>query len=232
MIYFLVFFLSFSLNAATIKVGLVDYPPHIDFKKPLNDSKLFHYINDVFKREDLQVEFIQYPNKRGLLELKKGNIDLLLPYEEPEESVKIFSRPLFYSVPGLCFTKDKFIPILSALRQFKGLRVAIPPGAPVVSVLRDSGAILVNMQGSDIINRGIALTQFGRVDAFYHPSPLKVYYSGIKRYKEVACSFFHGYETGVFIAASPKMTEKKFNLLNDIFNNALDKLSYEYYFAR
>ena len=230
--FFLIFSLSLSVNSTTLKVGLVEYPPHLDFKNTLNKSKLFQYTNAVFNKHGLKVEFIKFPYRRGLLELKKSNIDLLLPYDNIDKSVKVLSNPLFYSVPGLCFKKEKFIPILSALHRLKGLKIAVPPGVPVINVLKYSEAILVDMQGSDIINRGIALTQVGRIDAFYHPSPLKVYHSGNERYKEVACSYFHGYETGVFIATSPTMSEKQLTLLNNVFKQAHNELSYEYYFAR
>jgi len=228
----LLYCVSLSLSAATIKIGLIEYPPHIDFKKPLSESKLFNYTRDVFKKHGITAEFVKYPNRRGIIELKKGNIDLLLPYDDSDKSVTVLSNPLFYSVPGLCFKKEKFIPILSALHRLKGLEIAIPPGAPVVQVLKDSGAILVALQGSDIINRGITLTQRGRLDAFYHPSPLKVYHTGNKRYKELACSYFHGYESGVFIATSPKMTKQTFTSVDGILKQALNELSYEYYFAR
>jgi len=232
LINFLVFGLSFSVNAEALKIGLVDYPPHLDFKTPLEESKLFQYTDGVFKKQGLKAEFIKYPYRRALLELKKGNIDLLLPYDYSDKSLKILSKPIFYSVPGLCFKKEKFIPILSALHRLKGLKIGIPPGVPIVSVLQNAEANLVDMQGSDITNRGIALTQLGRIDAFYHPSPLKVYHSGDERYKEVACSYFHGYDSGVYIATSPRMSEKTFTLIDGVFKQALNELSYEYYFAR
>jgi hypothetical protein len=224
--------ISLSVSATTIKIGLIEYPPHMDFKKEFSESKLIQYTTDFFKTHGLQAEFFKYPNRRGVIELKKGSIDLLLPYDDAEKSVRVLSKPLFYSVPGLCFKKEKFIPILSALHRLKGLKVGIPPGVPVVSVLKNSGAILIDLQGSDVIERGLALTQRDRLDAFYHPSPLQVYHSGNKLYKELACSYFHGYESGVFIATSPKMSEERFTLIDSIRSKAINELSYEYYFAR
>jgi hypothetical protein len=227
-----IFCISLSTSATTIKIGLIEYPPHVDFKKALSESKLIQYTTDVFKRNGLEAAFFKYPNRRGMVELKKGSIDLLLPYDDAEQSVKVLSKPLFYSVPGLCFKKETFIPILSALHRLNGLKIGIPPGVPLISVVKESGAILIDLQGSDVIGRGLALTQRNRLDAFYHPSPLKVYHSGNKLYKELACSYFHGYESGVFIATSPKMSKERFTLIDDILSQAINELSYEYYFTR
>ena len=61
-----IFYLSFSANATTIKVGLVEYPPHLDFKNTLNESKLFQYTNAVFKKHDLKVDFVGPRNEQNV----------------------------------------------------------------------------------------------------------------------------------------------------------------------
>lgn len=75
------------------------------------------------------------------------------------------------------------------------------------------------------------MTQRGWLDAFYHPSPIKVYHRKNPAYKEVACSYFHGYSTPVYIAISNVLPQKTFNLINSTYKNSITKQSYEYYFA-
>ena len=75
------------------------------------------------------------------------------------------------------------------------------------------------------------MTQRGRLDAFYHPSPIKVYHHKNPLYKEVACSYFHGYSTPIYIAVSKALPAEIFNLINTAYNKALLEQSYEYYFA-
>ena len=75
------------------------------------------------------------------------------------------------------------------------------------------------------------MTKKGRIDAFYHPSPINVYHRKSLIYKEIACSYFHGYSTPVYIAVADTLPTKKFRLIDNAFQNAMLKQTYEYYFA-
>jgi len=225
------FFLSFSSFSETLKIGLIDYPPHISFNERNSDSPLLQYISKFLLPMGFQIEFVKLPKFRGALELKSGNIDLLLPFDESSSNVKTLGSPIFYSVPGLCFKKENFIPILSAIHRINDLIIGVPVNANPISPLQESTAKLVMLQGEGAINRGIDLTQRGRLDAFYHPNPRKIYHRKNKMYKEVACSYFNGYSKGVFIAVSPSMPLNKFNLIEQAYQETMTKLSYEYYFA-
>ena len=220
-------------QAKLLTIGLINYPPHMDLKTDVRKSKLYKYINTAFTDQGFEVIFNQYPNKRGKIELRKGKIDLLLPFDdEASDGIRLLTKPLFHSIPGLCFKKSKFIPILSATHLFKDLKVGTPAGIDVVSVLKDSGANLMLLQGSDATNRGIDLTQRGRIDAFYHPSPLKMYHQNNRRFKEVVCSYFHGFPNPVHIAATKALEPGEFKILDETFTKAIDALSYEYFFAK
>lgn len=196
---------------------------------PLNKGKSEEQWTDI----DM-TGFKNFPsNNRGKRELQEGNIDLLLPFDDDvDKDIKLLTKPLFHSIPGLCFKKEKFIPILSATHRFKALKIGVPVGIDVVSTLKDSGAHLITLQGNNTTNRGIDLTQRGRLDAFYHPSPLKMYYQNNQVFREVVCSYFHGFPNAVHIAASATMKQRKFDLLNALLTQAINELSYEYYFAR
>ncbi len=224
-----IFVYPYGLHAKVIKIGIVEYPPHISFNDELNKSKIYNYFTLVLGHLDFDVKFYKYPQKRGIIELDKGNIDLLLPYDGTGKDVRLLSKPIFHSVPGLCFKKEKFIPILSATHRFDKLIIGVPSGVEIVNALRSSNAKLVNLEGEDAISRGIDLTQRGRIDAFYHPSPIKVYHHSNILFKEVACSYFHGYSKGVYVAASSQLKSSTFNDINSAFLKMMESLSYEYY---
>jgi hypothetical protein len=225
-------FCAFSTSAQKIRVGLVEYPPHLNFDAPIEESKLYQYFQRIVKQLGLDVEYVKYPDKRGGIELKKGAVDILLPYDESIPFIKTLDFPLFHATPGLCFRKQNFIPILSATHRFKDLVIAVPIGTTVVPALADSEALLVDLKGVDAIRRGIDLTQRGRLDAFYHPSPGKVYHQKNIMYQAVACSYFYGYFTGVYIATSPHISDELFTLLNNALKQELEKQSYEFYFTK
>ena len=214
-----------------IRIGMVEYPPHISFNGTNMDAKAYQYVNKVLTGIYHNVEFIRMPTKRALVELKRGHIDLLFPLDESVADVRRLSKPLFRSVPGLCFRKEKFIPFLSATHRFKQLSIGIPAGTYIIDGVTTSGAKLRTVEGSDTLDRGIKLLQLGRFDAFYHPSPVQVYHYTNPLAKEVACSYFYGHSSGVYIAANPQMNNDKYRLIDNTFTNELKVKSYEYYFA-
>lgn len=223
--------MPFSGFTQTIKVGLIDFPPHISFNEKNEKSLLVQYINNAFTSAGLKVKFTRFPGERGTIELNKGSIDILLPIDDDGSEIKTLSLPVFHSVPGLCFKKENFIPILSATHRFHNLLIGVPIGVNVVSPLADSSALLVSVKGDDAIDRGIELTQRGRLDAFYHPNPNKVYHRKNKLFKEVACSSFHGFSNDVNIAVSPLLAPDKYERINKAFVKSMKENSYEYYFA-
>ena len=232
LLFYILFLFAGSAYSKSLKIGIVEYPPHLIFQNNQVSGKLFDYINNVLSPLNYDIEIIRLPNGRGVLELKKGNIDMLLPYDDVTKDIDTLASPLFHPVPGLCFKKENFIPILSATHRFKELTVGVPLGAPIVPALKNSEAILLEIKGDDAISRGIALTQIGRIDAFYHPSPGQVYHQENKAYKELACSYFHGYSNGVFIAVSPFMKHKDFQVVDARLKEAMAVMTYSYYFAK
>jgi hypothetical protein len=222
------YLLSFAVLSQTIKVGVVDYPPHVNFNEALNKSPLIKYMNNISLPSNHSFTYIKLPRLRASVELEEGRVDILMPIPVVKNTMMTISSPLFHATPGLCFKKENFIPILSATHRFESLMIGFPANSSIVSALENSGALLIPLMGENAVNRGIELTQRGRFDAFYHPSPVQVYHRNTPGYKEVACSYFHGYSTPVYIAVA---NVKIFNLLNSAYQKALSKQSYEYYFA-
>ena len=224
----LFYFFSFAVTSQTIKIGVVDYPPHINFNEELNKSPLIKYMNSILLPLNYSFEYIKLPRVRASVELEEGRIDMLMPIPVIKKSIITLPLPLFYATPGLCFKKENFIPILSATHRFNNLMIGFPANSSLVFALESSKANLVALMGENAVNRGIELTQRGRFDAFYHPSPVQVYHRNTAKYKEVACSYFHGYSTPIYVAVA---NLKIFKLLNSAYQKALSKQSYEYYFA-
>lgn len=211
-------------------IGVLEYPPHVTFDK--TDSTLIKYVNKTLKDAGYKAIYLHLLPERGLRELQKGQIDLLLPFDKRDSRVATLSQPILHSVPGLCFKKENFIPILSATHRFKGLQVGVQAGQHVVEALAKSEANLVNIKGSDAINRGIYLTQRSRIDAFYHPNPSQVYHKGNLSYKEVACSSFHGYFIGIHIAVSPHFGDEQTSKVDAVFSKKLRSQNYEYFLSQ
>ena len=224
---------SFVSLSQTLTVGFIDFPPHIALHEEYKDSPLYQYINEVFLQADFNVVYVKLPRERAFTELIKGRVDVLMPTSIPSnhETVRTLSFPLFHTVHGLCFKKENYIPILSATHRFEKLNIGVPAGSQLVAALTDSQANLIPLKGEDVTSRGVELTQRGRLDAFYHPSPVKVYHQENPLYKEVACSYFHGYSTPIYIAIANTMSKETFTAINKIFQKAMLEEPYEYYFA-
>jgi ABC-type amino acid transport substrate-binding protein len=214
-------------------VGFIDFPPHITLDEEYKDSPLYQYINTVFIQAGLKVVYVKLPRERAFTELITGRVDVLMPTSIPSnhKTVRTLSFPLFHTVPGLCFKKENYIPILSATHRFEKLNIGVPAGSQLVAALTGSRANLIPLKGDDVTSRGVELTQRGRLDAFYHPSPVKVYHQENPLYKEVACSYFHGYSTSIYIAIAKTVSKNTYTLINKAFHNAMLKQPYEYYFA-
>ena len=190
------------------------------------------YLKSMLGQHFDSIIFTYLPTKRGILELNKGSIDLLFPISKTLEIKNYLSAALFHAVPGLCFNKKDFIPILSSTKQLDNLTVGVPAGVKLTPALVQSNAIIKAIEGSDVLFRGINLLLKGRIDSLYHPSPINIYHYTNPLSKKIACSYFHGYSTGLQIANRPNMdTEDKIKL-NDIYLGYLKHETYEYYFAR
>jgi len=224
----LLYFFSYAVTSQTIKVGVVDYPPHINFDEALDESSLIKYMNSVLLPLNHSFEYVKLPRVRATVELEEGRIDILMPIPVVKNTIMTLPLPIFHATPGLCFKKENFIPILSATHRFSDLMIGFPANSPLVLALEDSSANLIPLMGENAVNRGIELTQRGRFDAFYHPSPVQVYHRNTPKFKEVACSYFHGYSTPIYVAVA---NLKIYNLLNTAYQKALANQSYEYFFA-
>jgi hypothetical protein len=221
---------SMLASAETVKVGVIDYPPHINVKGREVTGHAVDYIKSVLKSVDLDANFVAYTSKRALSEFDKGNIDILLPIGAEVPNGTKLKSPFFHVTPGLCFRKENFISILSARHRFDGLKVGYADGAEVLSDLSESGAKMMPIKGKDILTRGIAMLKAERYDAIYHPSPINVYNQASADYDKVACSYFYGHSTAVYINTSAGL-KSKHAALDDAFTKSIADKSYEFYFA-
>jgi hypothetical protein len=227
----IVFFVP-KIQCKTIRIGVLEYPPHIYKLNGRLTGPALTYMKNVLKKDYTEVEFHYFPNKRGLLELNKGNIDMLFPVTKEKGPQSYLSKALFHSVPGMCFKKINFIPLLSSTRLFDNKIIGVPLGVEVVSSLINSKADIKPIIGSDAIGRGISLLLRDRIDGFYHPSPIKIYHYTNPLSKKIACSYFYGYSTEVLIAIGPKLHTKDTSLIGKLYSDSIKESSYEYYFAK
>jgi len=215
-----------------LKIGIVEYPPHLTVINKEVKGPSLAYIKQMFSNHYSKVEFIYLPTKRAVIELNKGRIDLLFPLPKTKEVSNYLTPPLFHSVPGLCFKKENFIPLLSAIERFNELSVAIPAGTKIPSSLLESTATIKIIEGKDIINRGISLLLRNRFTALYHPSPIQIYHYNNPLSKEIACSYFHGYSEGVYVGVSPFIKIKNRKKIDKIYADFMHNQRYDYYFAQ
>ncbi|NQZ06021.1 MAG: hypothetical protein HRT35_02575 [Algicola sp.] len=233
----LLWLLSGQTIADTLTIGVIEYPPHINFKQDIDfnqntvKNRAVTYVRRALKEQYDTIVFIKLPSKRAKIQLNKGAIDLLFPLADPKNQFRHLSKPLFNAIPGLCFKKKAFIPILSATHRLKGLTIGIPASTKVVTTLQNSGAKLKTIEGSNTLDTGINLLLDDLIDVLYHPSPVKVYHQSNRLSKKIACSYFYGQSWGVYIAVSPKMNATHFQLIDAAFSKALKSKSYEFYFA-
>lgn len=221
------FLYSGIVSAETIKVGVVEYPPHINFAQGIAHDKAYQYVDNVLKGIYAEVEFSTLGYEQGQAALARGEVDLLFPLDVSRSKLRHLSKPLFRSVPGLCFKKQDYIPILSALRRLKGLSVGVSAGTRVLPVLIESGARIDILHSGESLNRGIEHLLSGRYKAFYHPNPMQVYHHSNPLSKKLACTKFYGHPSGVYIAVERNMGEQQFTLIDKAFSHAMADKSYE-----
>ena len=224
---------AFSATAAAndYRVGVVDYPAHVNVESKPPSGRVLEYVDKLLEKSGDKPIYVPLPLKRALEDLKRGVIDVLLTIEEPSADTHTLDRPLFKLVPGMCFRKDNFIPFLSASHRFKGLKVGFVSGVEVPPILKNSGAELIPLYGSDTLNRGLKMVSTKRTDAFYHPNPVFTYHASNPVSKEVACSYFYGLTTNIFVAINPKMSEEVRGKLQASFDAAENEQSYTEFFT-
>jgi hypothetical protein len=228
--FFLSFFCSRIAFAETLKVGIVEFPPHIDFSTKASDATVYKYINEILEGLVAKVEFKTYSHKQALIELNSGAIDLLFPLDVSQNKLRHLSKPLFHVVPGLCFTKNNFIPVLSALHRLKDLNIAVASGAQVLDVIAASGANVTTLTKENKLQQGVDLLLANKIDAVYLSNPEKIYHYNNPLSKQIACSKFHGYPSGIYVAVRNNMSEDKYQLIDRAFTHALEINSYENFF--
>ncbi len=220
--FYLSFFCAGIINAETIKVGVVAFPPHIDLSESISKSKAYQYVDDVLKGMYSRVVFKTYSKEQALIELKSGTIDLLFPLDISEEKLRHLSNPLFYIVPGLCFKKKNFVPILSARHRLKGLNVGVLAGVQVLPELQRMEVNLTILTADDSLGHAVELLMSEKLDAIYHPSPMQVYNHDNPLSKKLACSKFHGYPSGIYLAVKSNMKDETYRMINMALSHALD----------
>jgi len=221
------FFCSGIIKADTIKVGVVEFPPHINFSESISKSKAYQYVDDILKGIYSKVVFKTYSKEQALIELDSGTIDLLFPVDVSEEKLRHLSKPLLYVVPGLCFKKKNFIPVLSALHRLKELNVGVAIGTQVLPEFKRTGVNLKILTEDDTLRQAVELLMSGNIDAFYHTSPMQIYNLENPLSKKLACSKFHGYPSGIYLAVKKNMRDETYQMIDKAFSHALDIKSYE-----
>lgn len=224
-------FLFFApyLAAEPLKVGLTNYPPHVYEYSGEVTGNVRQYLELAFKDEFSSVSFTLLPSKRARRELKKGNIDVLFPYIEQGEHLPKLENPILHVLPGLCFKKQNFIPILSAPGAMDGLDVGVPATLPLVPTFSLSSVNIKVIEGSDVLQRGIQLLLRDRIDAFYHPSPVNVYHYKNPLSKSIACSLFYGFSRPVYLGISPLLSKQAGKAISKAFNGKMKERPYEYF---
>lgn len=218
--------LATQLPALEYQIGIIEYPPHAITNKHSASGPALDYIQEIFAASGDTITFKVFPAKRGHTELSKGSVDLLYPVENLPKDALYLEEPLFKLVPGLCFRKENFIPILSATHRLKQLTIGYPQGSEIPKVLVESGAKLVPIIGQLGYERGIKMLKANRFGAVYNANPIFIYHYKNPLSKEIACSYFHGLMTNVYIAVSPKLTEEKYANFKKIYSNKVRDRSY------
>jgi hypothetical protein len=214
----------------TIKVGIVDFPPHINFIQNIKEDRAYKYVNKILKGMYGKIQFIKLSHDEGRVELDNGTIDILLPLKIENNEFKHLTKPLFNMIPGLCFKKEDFIPILSALHQLKDLNIGILSGTPILPLIKSTGANFHTLDNATSLSKGIELLLEGKYKAFYHPNPMEVYHYNNPLSKKVVCSKFLGYPSAIHIAVKSNMNNDDFNMIDKAFTRALEINSYEQYY--
>jgi ABC-type amino acid transport substrate-binding protein len=224
------FLFSGVVFAKTIKIGIIDFPPHVNFIQNIEKDKAYKYVNRVLKGMYEKVQFVKLSQEKGLIELDNGTLDLLFPLKIENNELKHLTKPLFNLLPGLCFKKENFIPILSALHQLKGLSIGILSGTPILSLVKNAGANFQTLDHNASLSQGIALLLAGKYKAFYHPNPMEVYHYNNPLSKKIVCSRFLGYPSAIHIAVKKNMNNEEFSMIDKAFSHALEINSYEQYY--
>jgi len=221
---------SLNVSAYEYRVGIIEYPPHAQLENKLPNGRIVDYVQAIITSHGHQVKLSASPVKRALKRLAEGDLDILLPIEASTENILTFTKPLFKLVPGLCFQKQDFLPILSATHRFKGMKVGHTDGIDITKTLDGSGAKLVPLKGKFALERGLKMLKAGRFDAFYHPNPIFLYHRNNPNSKHVACSYFHGLSSNTYVAVSPQLNEERRVLLEGAFNSMMENESYTDFF--
>ncbi len=229
-LYTAIWFCSTS-SAQEVKVGIVESPPHVIVEQETVKGPLISYLRNALSNSNYAIQFIPLPAKRADWELKRGRLDFVLPVTKQQGVLRYIEIPLFYSVPGLCFKKNNFVPLLSSSLMYEKMHIGIPAGTNIVESLQLTFNDTTWINGTDVMERGLNLLARDRIDALYHPSPIEVYHYTNPLSKDIACSYFHGYSTGNYIAYSPYISETVINTLKDTIAKKMSNHTYEYFYA-
>ena len=214
-----------------IRIGLVESPPYLHVKQGKASGPLVEYIVEMLQGEGYRLSLQVLPTKRGSRELLKGNIDILVPTARVPGINLYLDKALYHSVPGLCFKKENFVPFLSSTSQFRELNIGVPAGTNLAPALEKEMININWIEGMDVLARGINLLRKERITALFHPSPINVYHFTNPLSKDIACSYFHGYSTGQYLAYSIEVDDQKLDFISRRFQSAMKQQSFEFFFA-
>ena len=229
-LFFLSILCTTNTNAYEYKIGVIEYPPHIVMEDSKPSGKAIDYIKFMIEKNGDQVKFSAMPVKRALKRLNDGDLDMLFPLENSVEKVTTLTKPLFNLVPGLCFRKSNFIPILSATHRFSSMKIGYADGIEVSSPVIKSGANLYPIRGKSVLGRGLKMLKANRLDAIYHPNPIFLYHKNNPHSKDIACSYFHGLSTNTYLGISDSLSSKKRERIEKQYSLTMKNKSYIEFF--
>lgn len=218
-----------NIKASELRIAVTEYSPHVYVTNGQVKGPLIEYLKGVFGANYEKLTYVTMPNKRAMLELKKGTIDIMFPFEQKSSNELTIGEPIFNSVPGICFKKTKFIPFLSAPGALDNLNIGISPTFPLVPIFNHSAVKITVIEGNDVLDRGIQLLLRDRIDGFYHPSPINIYHFRNPLSKKIACSLFYGYSKPIDLALSSRLSNEDIEKVQALYINKMREKPYEYF---
>jgi len=215
------------VKSSELIIAITEYPPHVNVVEAKVKGSILQYLNNMFSGRFDGIKFVNMSSKRAIRELEKGTVDLFFPYVQRVDGIKSFAEPILNVVPGLCFKKNKFIPILSAPGALDGYNIGVPPSLPLVPIFSRSAVKIKIVEGNNVLKRGVQLLLSDRIDAFYHPSPINVYHYTNPLAKKIACSLFYGYAEKVYIGMSPELLKEKYKIITKLYEKQMSEKPYE-----
>ena len=91
----LITFLCFSnTNASELRIAITEYPPHVNVVNGKLNGPILQYLKGMFDTSFDKITFVIVPSRRGVLELQKGTVDMLFPFEQLNKGGETLGEPI------------------------------------------------------------------------------------------------------------------------------------------